>query len=640
MNSVSTSEQVSLLQLTNGIAGPLSISLFDTIDLSETAARVVWAEPPRTISVGDTVTASQGVTAYAISVPPNFLTSIAAYWKMDEASGDVLDSHGANSLATSPSAPTSTAGRIGGSRRFSFDDRQYVSRLSGADLSTGGAFTLSLWVKPLAADDGFPFPGTLRSTIISKASDIGGAEFRVFVPYNQYNQQTFFAFTVWHDTLGSQTVTATKGGMPISNWYHLVCWFDPAAQQIGIAVDGGEPDLHFCGGVSAHPEVPFYIGTESSTQFFWCGAIDEVGFWKRALSRAERLSLYNYGAGVTYPFTSISTTADAWLNKLVSYWRLDEASGDALDVHGTNHFIDKNAVGTAPGKVVTARDFSAASAHYFTLASGSSLSVGDTDFTLACWVRATTLPVGVAACIISKRQPLSADSEFRIYLEAGQFKFEVHGPGGTAVVASNELISAGIWYCLYCQHDPAANEILLSVNNGNFYRTGFQSGLNTNPAIPMTLGQRGDGTEFWNGQIDEVGFWKRRITAAQRAAFYNRGRGWAYPFSDSISLETALVSYWNFNEDSGPALDTLGPNHLTDVNEISSVLGVLDKARRFEGTPRPYFVRPVSGDITIGDTDVTFACWVNIGQSADNERVIISKWDAPNGKREFQLYLR
>ena len=32
------------------------------------------------------------------------------------------------------------------------------------------------------------------------------------------------------------------------------------------------------------------------------GLIDEVGLWRRVLTPAERTTLYNCGAGLTYPF--------------------------------------------------------------------------------------------------------------------------------------------------------------------------------------------------------------------------------------------------------------------------------------------------------------------------------------------------
>ena len=76
------------------------------------------------------------------------------------------------------------------------------------------------------------------------------------------------------------------------------------------------------------------------------------------------------------------------LTDLVSYWKLDEASGDALDSHGTNNLTVNGSIGTAAGKIGSARDLeSSGSDQYFSLADNASLSTGDIDFSVAGWVK-------------------------------------------------------------------------------------------------------------------------------------------------------------------------------------------------------------------------------------------------------------
>jgi hypothetical protein len=45
----------------------------------------------------------------------------------------------------------------------------------------------------------------------------------------------------------------------------------------------------------------FNVGARDSIYTF-TGSIDEVGFWNRALTSAERASIYNSGTGKAYPF--------------------------------------------------------------------------------------------------------------------------------------------------------------------------------------------------------------------------------------------------------------------------------------------------------------------------------------------------
>ena len=68
-------------------------------------------------------------------------------------------------------------------------------------------------------------------------------------------------------------------------------------------------------------------------------SIDEAGFWNRDLSQTEISKLYNSGNGVGYSqLTSGETT------NLVSWWSMDETSGNRADSHGTNTILSANMV--------------------------------------------------------------------------------------------------------------------------------------------------------------------------------------------------------------------------------------------------------------------------------------------------------
>ena len=40
-------------------------------------------------------------------------------------------------------------------------------------------------------------------------------------------------------------------------------------------------------------------------------------------------------------------------------------------------------------------------------------------------------------------------------------------------------------------------------------------------------------SRYWDGLIDEVGFWKRILTAQEKTNLYNAGAGLAYPLIES-----------------------------------------------------------------------------------------------------------
>ena len=68
-------------------------------------------------------------------------------------------------------------------------------------------------------------------------------------------------------------------------------------------------------------------------------SMDEVGFWNRDLSQTEISKLYNSGNGVGYSQLTSGEQTD-----LVSWWSMDETSGNRVDSHGTNTILSANMV--------------------------------------------------------------------------------------------------------------------------------------------------------------------------------------------------------------------------------------------------------------------------------------------------------
>ena len=57
------------------------------------------------------------------------IDSLGGYWKMDEASGDALDSHGSNNLTDNDTVAASTDGKINGARDFEKGFSEYLKLL-------------------------------------------------------------------------------------------------------------------------------------------------------------------------------------------------------------------------------------------------------------------------------------------------------------------------------------------------------------------------------------------------------------------------------------------------------------------------------------------------------------------------------
>lgn len=218
----------------------------------------------------------------------------------------------------------------------------------------------------------------------------------------------------------------------------------------------------------------------------------------------------------------------ALTDNLSGYWKLNETSGTRADSHGTNHLTDVNTVGSAPGKIYGAGQFVAASTEYLTIVNPPTLALGASNLTITAWVY---IDGGGSATIASKWRPGSAQYEYYLYYSGSTFNWNVYTPDLPVTIQSTFGTPAlGTWYFLTAQFTLATLTGSLKVNNGTAVT---EAGTGTPPSTtaPFRIGADGDGGQPWNGRIDEVGVWKRVLSAPEIQQVYNYGNGLTYPFT-------------------------------------------------------------------------------------------------------------
>lgn len=215
-------------------------------------------------------------------------------------------------------------------------------------------------------------------------------------------------------------------------------------------------------------------------------------------------------------------------SSLKGYWKLDEASGNAIDAKGVNTLTDNNSVGTGVGKISTGRDFTGASSQFLSSADNAALSMGDIDFTIGAWVRyAGTLGALQYPAIMGK-WVLATTKEYNLYLngDSTRFEFSVSGDGTTSTTVTANTFGAPVndtWYHVVAWHDATANTISISVNAGTPDSAAHTTGV-VDSTSAFQIGAF-DGAFFWTGQIDEAFLTKRVLTAGERTSLYNVGVG-------------------------------------------------------------------------------------------------------------------
>ncbi len=249
-------------------------------------------------------------------------------------------------------------------------------------------------------------------------------------------------------------------------------------------------------------------------------------------------------------------------DNLVAYWKLDEASGTRADSFSNNNLSDNNTVGSATGKINLAADFVASSSEYLSIADNVPLSFGDEALTITYWANGDTLS-GTQSLLGKWASSGSvATCEYASRFVGADFAFRVGDGSTNGTVSSTNYstqvaaFSTGTWYYIMVWHDPSANEIGIRINaddahnNVLSWTTGILDG-----AASFSIGRMGDfDGQYWDGLIDEVGIWRRVLTAGENTTLYNGGAG--LPYSD-INPTAASVNRSIFLMNAGKPLPGL-----------------------------------------------------------------------------------
>lgn len=230
----------------------------------------------------------------------------------------------------------------------------------------------------------------------------------------------------------------------------------------------------------------------------------------------------------------------SYATSLISRWRLDETSGNAADSHGSNALTAVNTPGSTTGKVGDARVFNSASTRYFSVASNSTLQVGDIDFTIAGWFQLTTK---TTYRMLVAKDDAASSREYTLYYDAGadRFAFVVFsgGTGATAKQVNADNLgspSTATWYYVVAWHDSTGNVVGIQVNNGTPNTTAHTTGVFTGTAA-FQIGRYA--TAFpHDGYADDVSLWKRLLTTDEKTALYNSGSGFDYPMMSGAAAVT------------------------------------------------------------------------------------------------------
>lgn len=228
--------------------------------------------------------------------------------------------------------------------------------------------------------------------------------------------------------------------------------------------------------------------------------------------------------GVFASAAAPSSGGSSLLTGLVSYWKLDESSGNAADSYGSNTGTSSNITYYATGKINRCFSFNG---------STSNVKVGDqtnlrltTTGSISAWIYAGARTNNV---IVSKSDWSTDRNGYSFVLLSGYALIELCDASSSVSVRSAAQIPLGTWTHIVATWNASNCYIYV---NGSLSNSGSNGKTMTSTGQDFYIGYNSHYTSgTFNGYIDEVGVWNRLLTSAEVTSLYKGGAGLQYPFS-------------------------------------------------------------------------------------------------------------
>lgn len=243
--------------------------------------RRLGASSTNSVRIGSTT-----IAGWTLDTQSDLTTNLEAYWKMEEPSGSRVDQINNIALADT-NGIVSITGIRGQAASFVQTNSQFLSVFNTSVLATTGNFTVSTWVM-------FDTRGVAQT--IASINDNINTDRSWALDVTAANSAAFYVSTGG----GFSSVTASSfGAINTSTWYNIIGWYSQGS-HIGISINLSVNTAPFTAAIKT-ASTQFCVGAANTAGSFPIrGRVDEVGYWKKILSSANRADIYGNGTGNTY----------------------------------------------------------------------------------------------------------------------------------------------------------------------------------------------------------------------------------------------------------------------------------------------------------------------------------------------------
>jgi hypothetical protein len=204
-----------------------------------------------------------------------------------------------------------------------------------------------------------------------------------------------------------------------------------------------------------------------------------------------------------------------------SYWKMDESSGNAADSVGSSDLTNTN-VTYSSGKINNASVYNGSSA----VLSSSDVS-GSDSWTANLWINVS---VKQGSYILSKDG--SGNRAFVINMGGdGTIEVDAWNSSETQYSAYEVgYLSTGTWYMITAVWDSSAETLSLYADTTLLNSVSITGTAENNSSSAFYVGGHPAGGDNWyDGYVDEVGYWDRALNGSEIDDLYNSGAGLQYP---------------------------------------------------------------------------------------------------------------
>jgi len=535
-------------------------------------------------------------------------TTLKGCWNFNEASGSALDCSGnGNTGSITGATRTNINGVLGESSiatnsALSFDGSgDWVDVGSGTTLAPS-AVSVSAWIKTTSTAEMFVVSkkgrthGGWHAYSLYVGSPSAG---KVAARIQQSSAPAFIDFN---------TTTTVHDG----NWHYITLTF--GTDFIGrIYIDGVLSATSSSGSAIYYHNLTSiaYIGASrycaagndcaaDTTESSFVGTIDEVRIYNRALSASEVYSHYLSGRAKDKGVSSSTTLAnnnDGQLNGPTWRRASDCKVGKCLEFDGTNDYV--NAGDPAGGEL----DFSTG------------------DFSIAGWALADVDNQGDN--IIAKRA--ATGNGFEILSDATDGSLNFAATSCSNVDAGATLtFNDNVWHHFVVARSGTTVATYLDGLPG---ATGTCS-ADLSSTASFYIGAQSDGTNFWDGRIDDVRAFNYALSQKQIMQIYNRAKPVAhYKFDEGAGITAYDESDYN-NDGTLTNFPTDGTNWVTGKFGKALALATDD------------YISAADSNSTSITGSATISAWI-YRSTTGTEQTIVGKWDETTAanKKSYRLFL-